>query len=101
LRRRLLGRGLYRLLRLGLFHVLVLLSHLSPFQTRFPLLTDGQDPGDLALRQSKPRRVLEGAGRRLEAQVEELLARLVQLPLQLVVREISQLPSFQRDPPPA
>src|SRR6266568_347842 len=74
LRRRLRGGSLYRRLRLGLFLGLLLLtlSHLSPFQTRFPLLPDGQDAGDLAFRQAQSRRVLQRAGRRLEAQVEEL-----------------------------
>src|SRR5439155_7349237 len=41
------------------------------------------------------------AGRGLEAQVEELLACLGHLLIELLVREIAQLFSFQRDPPPS
>ena len=41
-------------------------------------LTHRQNPRDLALRQLQPRAVLERAGHRLEAQVEELLTPLVE-----------------------
>src|SRR5262249_23743545 len=65
------------------------------------LVLDGQDARDLALCQAQPRAVLERAGRRLEAQVEELLTRLGHLLLELLVAELPQLSSSQRDPPPA
>ena len=56
----------------GLFVLFV--SHslaLSP--PCFAFVSNGQDPRDLALRELEARRVLERAGRRLEAQVEQLL----------------------------
>src|SRR5262245_49593246 len=56
------------------------------------LVADGQDAGDLALRQSESRRVLERTRRRLEAQVEQLLARLIQVTRELSVGHVAQLP---------
>src|SRR6187455_1472480 len=64
------------------------------------LVLDGQDARDLALCVAKARAVLEHAGRRLEVQVEELLACLGHLAAKLIVGQGSQLSSSQRDPPP-
>ena len=55
----------------------------------FALGLDGQDPRDLALRQLQARAVLERAGHRLEAEVEELLPAFGQPVVELVVRQIS------------
>ena len=49
------------------------------------LVLDGQDAGDLALGMAQACAVLEHAGRRLEVQVEELLAGLGHLAAELVV----------------
>ena len=65
-----LFRGLF-----GLLLVLLFVSHLSLSRACLSLVSDGQDACDLALRQLQARGVLERAGRGLEAQVEQLLAR--------------------------
>src|SRR6185312_3921971 len=70
-------------------------------QACFTFDADGQDACDLALGVLQPRGVLEGARRRLEAQVEQLLARVGQAVLQLLVGQVAQLSSSQRDPPPS
>ena len=74
-----LGRRLLVLRLLGLFVVSfsVFVSHLA--LSSVALVLDGQDARDLALGMAQARAVLEHAGRRLEAQVEQLLARLGQL----------------------
>ena len=83
----------------------LLLGHLFwsplPVLTCLALVAHGQDAGDLALRGAQPRAVLERAGRGLEAEVEELLARLGHLAVELLVGQVTQLPSSQRDQPPA
>src|SRR5439155_19865514 len=65
-----------------------------------PLGLNGQDPRDLALRQLQARRVLERAGDRLEAQVEELLPPLGQAVVQLVVGQLAEFtrPSQRAQP---
>src|SRR5579884_1100611 len=55
------------------------------------LLLHGQDPCDLAPLELQLRRVLELPGRRLEAEVEELLARVGEARVELVVREVAQV----------
>src|SRR6266545_3589197 len=87
----------------GLFGRLVVLffSHLAPSQLRFALDAHREDARDLPLRELQPRAVLERARRGLEAQVEQLLPPVGQGVLQLVVAHVPQVPSFQRDPPPA
>src|SRR5712692_7151622 len=66
----------------------------------FALVADGQDAGDLALGQPQPCGVLQRARGGLEAQVEQLLARLGEAALELVVGHLSKLPSSQRDHSP-
>ncbi len=68
---------------------------------RCPLVLDREDAGDLPLRQSNPRAVLERAGGRLEAQVEQLAPSLPELCVELLVAQGTQLLSSQRDQPPA
>src|SRR5579884_271866 len=62
-----------------------------------PVVPHREDAGDLALRELQARAVLERPRRGLEAQVEELLARLGEPVLELVVRQVAQVPSPQRD----
>src|SRR5439155_19902702 len=83
----------HRLLRrdLGLFVRLVVFRHLPSLQACLALVAHGQDASDLALGRPQPRAVLERAGRGLEAQVEELLARVVQAPLELLVAQVTKL----------
>src|SRR5579864_8064918 len=57
---------------------------------------DRKNPCDFPLRQLQAGRVLECAGRRLKAQVEELLPRLGEALGQLVVRQVAQVSSSQR-----
>src|SRR5438094_261659 len=58
---------------------------------RLALVANGQDARDLALRQLQASGVLERAGGRLEAKVEQLLPRLDEPVLQLVVGHVSVL----------
>src|SRR5207248_2735930 len=64
----------------------------GPLNRALTLVLDRQNPCDLALCQPQARRVLERTGRGLEAQVEELLPRLRESLLQLVVGQVAQLP---------
>src|SRR5439155_1676749 len=57
----------------------------GPLGRALALVCDRQDAGDLALGQAQTSRVLERSGRRLEAQVEQLLSRLGKAALQLGV----------------
>src|SRR6185436_9467900 len=93
LRRGLLDRGLLALL------LRLLLSHGLRAPSPFPLVADGENTCDLALRRPDPGAVLERAGGGLEAEVEELLATLAERPLQLVVGHLAERSSFQRDQP--
>src|SRR5262249_13633617 len=63
----------------------------------FAVVLHGQDAGDLALGELQPRGVLERAGGRLEAEVEQLLPRVGQPVLQLVVGQVTHVPSPQTD----
>src|SRR5439155_758126 len=54
-------------------------------------VADGQDACDLALRQLQARGIVEGARRSLEAEVEELLAPIVQGRLELLVVHIAHV----------
>src|SRR6266540_5898387 len=83
------------------FRVVFFFSSATLSRLCFALDTHGEDARDLSLRQPQPRAVLERARRRLEAQVEQLLAPVVQRVLELVVGHVPQVSSSQRDPPPA
>ena len=50
---------------------------------------NGQDPGDLTLRDGDARGVLERAGRHLEAEVEQVLSAVGEAPDQLLFRKLS------------
>src|SRR5262249_27655734 len=65
------------------------------------LVLDGQDACDLALRVAQARAVLEHAGRRLEVEVEELLAGLGPPAIELVVAQGAKFSSSQRGQPPS
>ena len=99
------GRLDHGLLDLGrLFGCLVLLLLRQPFSSApsaclggTSVVLHGQDPRDLALRELEARRVLERTGRRLEAEVEQLLPRVGEPVSQLVVVQVAQVPSPQRD----
>src|SRR5207249_4843688 len=52
------------------------------------LVRDGEDARDLPPRELQARRVLQRPGRRLEAEVEQLLARLPEPVLELVVGHV-------------
>ena len=97
--------SLFRLGRYGfrLFCLFVLLArlvgHVSARFLVFTFVHHGQDAGDLALRMTQAGAVFEHAGRRLETEVEELLARLCHAPVELVAAQLTQLPSSQRDRP--
>src|SRR4029079_11127591 len=76
-------------------------SAISDLPQSFTLVLHGQDAGDLALRRAQPGAVLERAGVRLEAEVEELAPGLAHLLLELLVRHVTKVSSSQRDQPPA
>src|SRR3954454_10141923 len=61
------------------------------------LFTDGQDSCDLAPLQLQLRRILELPRRRLEPQVEELLPGVGETAVELVIRQVAQVLSQQRD----
>src|SRR6185437_5304622 len=60
-------------------------------------LSDGENSGDLAALQLQLRGVFQLTRGRLEAEVEELLPRIDEPLLELVVRELAQILSQQRD----
>src|SRR6266508_2099842 len=93
--RSLLGLLLRRALRLLFGH-----GCLTGLSLELSLVPHRQDARDLAFRELQARGVLERAGRRLEAEVEQLLTPLCELVLKLVVGHVPQLSSSQRDPPP-
>src|SRR5207248_8839753 len=62
-----------------------------------PFLSDRQNSGDLTPCNPQARRVLELPRRRLEAQVEELLPGVGEAAVELVVRQVPQVLSQQRD----
>src|SRR5262245_26291464 len=62
-----------------------------------PLFTNGQNSCDLAPLQLQLRGVLELPGRRLEPEVEQLLSGVGEAAVELVVRQVAQVLSQQRD----
>src|SRR5262249_55896860 len=81
----------------------LVVCHLSLHLLRrgVPLALQREQARDVLLDLTHARRVLERAGRVLEAQVEELLTAVAQRLDDLVVGELADLTGLQRDPPPA
>src|SRR6478609_1602099 len=71
------------------------------FLGRGALVGERQQPGNVSLGTVQRGRVLERPGGVLEPQVEQLLARLTEAALELVVGQLSDLTGPQRDHPPA
>src|SRR5688572_13270052 len=95
---RLLDRSRLDLL-LCLLGLLSRSSHLPSLQRVLPFRLDRQDPGDVMLRERQARRRVERSGRHLEAEIEEVLPTLGEPLHELLVRQVPQLSSPQRDQP--
>src|SRR5215213_9212818 len=63
------------------------------------LVLDGQDPCDVALHLPNARGVLQRAGGGLEVEIEELLARVAEPHIELLLADVAQFSSAHGEPP--